>query len=102
MKKIVPDPPVSTLRQTVPHTHFGSCNGAHPPVFSVHPAADIDDALVHLSAALTSAFETNAQLCEMLERPLADLAWSTWQSLEICQALTEALRNRGEQAQAQG
>jgi len=24
--------------------------------------------------------------------PLADKAWATWQSLEICQALTEALR----------
>ncbi len=28
----------------------------------------------------------------MLSRPLEDLAWSTWQSLEICQSVIEALR----------
>lgn len=71
-----------------------------PPIRLV--AMGIGSALVHLSAALTSAFETNAQLCEMLSRPLEVLAGATWQSLEICQALIEALRNRGEQTQAQG
>ncbi|MDR0280770.1 MAG: hypothetical protein LBJ37_23105 [Paucimonas sp.] len=91
MKKLVPDPPVSTSRRTA-NIHFGTCAGAHPHIFAVCPDADIDDALAHLAAALTSAFETNAQLCDTLSRPLADKAWATWQSLEICQALTEALR----------
>ncbi len=91
MKKIVPDPPASH-RRTTANIHFGTCAGAHPHIFAVCPDADIEDALAHLSAALTSALETNAQLCDMLSRPLADKAWATWQSLEICQALTEALR----------
>ncbi|MDR0276392.1 MAG: hypothetical protein LBJ37_00715 [Paucimonas sp.] len=88
--KIVPDPPVP--RRTTANVHFGTCAGAHPHMFAVCPDADIEDALAHLAAALTSAFETNAQLCDTLSRPLADKAWATWQSLEICQALTEALR----------
>ena len=91
MHKIVPDPPLSIPRPTTVHTHFGTCGGAHPPLFSVRAQADIQDALRHLSAAITSAFETNAQLCEQLSRPTADLAWTTYQSLEIGQALTEAL-----------
>ncbi|MHA6194465.1 hypothetical protein ACX3YG_08865 [Pseudomonas wadenswilerensis] len=94
MKKIVPDPPASTLRRTTAHTHFGTCHGSHPPLFAVCEEADIEDALVHLSAALTSAFETNAQLCEMLPRPAANLAWATYQSLEIGQALIGAMLNR--------
>ncbi len=91
MKKTVPDPPAPPRRKTA-SIHFGTCAGAHPHIFAVCPDADIEDALAHLSAAITSAFESNAQLCEMLSRPLADKAWATWQSLEICQALTEALR----------
>ncbi|MHA6194735.1 hypothetical protein ACX3YG_10235 [Pseudomonas wadenswilerensis] len=91
MKKLVPDPPASTARRTA-NIHFGTCAGAHPHMFAVCPDADIEDALAHLAAALTSAFETSAQLCDLLSRPLADKAWATWQSLEICQALTEALR----------
>lgn len=91
MNKIVPDPPASIPRPTTLQTHFGTCGGAHQPMFSVRAHADIQDALLHLSAAITSAFETNAELCEQLARPTADLAWATYQSLEISQALTEAL-----------
>jgi len=101
MKKIVPDPPPSPRRRTTT-VHFGSCGGTHPPLFAVCPDADIEDALAHLSAALTSAFESNAQLCDMLSRPMADKAWATWQSLEICQALTQALREGCSQAQGIG
>ncbi|OLS64386.1 hypothetical protein [Pseudomonas putida] len=84
--------PAPTSRRTTAATHFGACNGTHPPVFAVNPDVDIDDVLMHLTAAVTSAFESNAQLCEMLARPLADVAWATWQSLEVCQALIDALR----------
>ncbi len=91
MKKLVPDPPPP--RPTA-YAHFGTCNGAHPPLLAVCADADIEDAMVHLSAALTSAFETNAQLCEMLPRQTANLAWATYQSLEICQALIGVLLNR--------
>ena len=91
MIKIVPDPPACLSRPTTVLTHFGACGGTHAPLFSVRAQVDIKDALVHLSAALASAQETNAQLCEKLSRPVADLAWGTCQSLEICHALTEAL-----------
>lgn len=101
MKKIVPDPPTLKPRRTTSATHFGAFSSTHPPLFSVCPDADIEDALAHLSAALTAAFESNAQLCEMLSRPLEDLAWSTWQSLEICQAITEALREASTRLPAQ-
>ena len=58
MKKLTPHPP----RRKTANVHFGTCAGAHPHIFAVCPDADIEDALAHLSAALTSAFETNAQL----------------------------------------
>jgi len=92
--------PTTTLTRTTTLTHFGTCSGTHPPVFAVHPDVDIDDVLIHLSAAITSAFESNAQLCEMLDRPLVNVAWATWQSLEMCQALLEALQrgNTSEEA----
>lgn len=86
MKKTVPDPPA------IAYAQFGAFHASKRPVFAVCPDADLQDALAQLSAALTSAFESNAQLCEMLTRPLEDLAWSTWQSLEICQAVMETLR----------
>ena len=91
MNKIVPDPPFSIPRPTTVLTHFGTCGGAHQPLFSVRAQADIQETLQHLCDAITSAFETNAQLCEQLSRPTADLAWATYQSLEISQALTDAL-----------
>lgn len=88
MNKIVPDPPPTTAA-----VDFGHCRGGHPPLFSVRADADFEDALAHLSAALTAAFQTNDQLCEMLAPPMGDIAWSTYQSLEICQALCRAMRS---------
>lgn len=93
MKKIVPDPPVSP--PTTAHTHFGSCNGTHPPVFSVCEGVSLEDALVHLSASLTSAYETNFQVCESASKPTQGLAWATQHSLEICLALVESLLRKG-------
>ncbi|MGE8408154.1 MAG: DUF3077 domain-containing protein [Pseudomonas sp.] len=102
MIKIVPDPPACPSRPTTVLTHFGACGGTHAPLFSVRAQLDIKDALVHLSAALTSAQETNAQLCEKLSRPASDLAWGTCQSLEISQALTQALLAGMVETSAQG
>lgn len=89
MKKLVPDPPRTT------HTAFGSCNGHHPPLFAVCADADFRDALVHLSASLTSAAETNLQLSELVDRKFSDLAWATQQSLEMGQALVVSMLNSG-------
>lgn len=90
MKKSVPDPPP---RLTTVHTHFGTCNDSHKPLFAVCPDVDIEDALVHLSMTLKSAFETNIQICEMADRSVGDLAWSSYHSLEISRALVESLLN---------
>jgi len=91
MTKAVPDPPVPT---TV-HTHFATCNGLHPPLFAVCDGASMEDALVHLSMSLASAYETNFQVCESASRPMQGLAWATQHSLEICQALVESLLKGG-------
>ncbi|MEE1926457.1 DUF3077 domain-containing protein [Pseudomonas sp. 148P] len=87
MKKLVPDPPGLT---TV-HTQFSTCNNGHKPLFAVCDGVDIEDALVHLSMILKSAFETNTQVCEQADRSVGGLAWATYHSLEISQALVESL-----------
>lgn len=87
MMKIVPDPP----RLTTVHTYFNACNDSHKPLFAVCEGVDIEDALVHLSMTLKSAFETNMQVCEQADRALGGLAWATYHSLEISQALVDSL-----------
>lgn len=91
MKKPVPDPPASAPRLTTVHTHFSVCNDSHKPLFAVCAGVDIEDALVHLSMTLKSAFETNLQVCELAEQEVGDLAWSSYHSLEISRALVESL-----------
>ncbi|MHA6193859.1 DUF3077 domain-containing protein [Pseudomonas wadenswilerensis] len=87
MKKIVPDPP----RITTVHTRFSVCNDSHKPLFAVCEGVDIEDALVHLSMTLRSAFEINAQVCEQVDRAVGGLAWTTYHSLEIGLALVESM-----------
>ncbi|MFD2645540.1 hypothetical protein [Pseudomonas japonica] len=91
MIKPVPDPPRTA------HTHFATCNGSHPPLFAVCEGARMEDALVHLSLSLASAWETNFQVCESASKPIQGLAWATQHSLEICQALVESLLKRPQQ-----
>jgi len=93
MSKPVPDPPASL---TTAHTHFGTCRGTHPPLSSVCADARLEDVLVHLAMSLASAYETNFQVCESADKPLQGVAWATQHSLEICQALVEALLRRKE------
>ncbi|MHA6194636.1 DUF3077 domain-containing protein [Pseudomonas wadenswilerensis] len=81
------------------HTHFGTCNGAHAPLFAVCADTPIEDALVHLAMTLKAAFETNAQACEMVDRRFAGLLWATQHSLEISEAVVESLL-QGIRAQA--
>lgn len=87
MLKTVPDPP----RLTTVHTEFSACNNSHKPLFAVCDGVDLEDALIHLSMTLKSAFETNTQVCEQTDRSLGGLAWATYHSLEISQALVESL-----------
>ncbi len=87
MKKLVPDPP----HVTTVHTQFSACNNSHKPLFAVCDGVDIEDALVHLSMTLKSAFETNTQVCEQADRSVGGLAWATYHSLEISRALVESL-----------
>ena len=67
MSKPVPDPPCTA------HSRFGTCSGHHPPLFSVCEGISLEDALVHLAMSLTSAYETNYQVCESADRPLQGL-----------------------------
>lgn len=53
LKKLVLDPSSSIPRPRTALIHFGLCKGAHLPMFALHPGADIEGALIHLSAALT-------------------------------------------------
>lgn len=91
MIKPVPDPPLLTPSPTTAHTHFATSNGTHPPLFAVCEGASMEDALVHLSTSLASAYETNYQVCESAGKPMQGLAWATQHSLEICQALVDSL-----------
>ena len=86
----VPDPPRTA------HTHFATCNGTHPPLFSVCEGASMEDVLVHLTMSLSSAYETNYQVCESASKPMQSLAWATQHSLEICQALVESLLKKAD------
>jgi len=78
MTKSVPDPPLRTSLAT--------------------HASDREEALVRLSMSLAAALETNAQVCDMAERPVGDLAWATRLSLEVCQALTDSLLSDARQS----
>ncbi|MDD2050099.1 DUF3077 domain-containing protein [Pseudomonas putida] len=70
MTKIVPDPPPTTQTSTT----FGSCNGSHDPLFSVRAGVSSEDALVHASVLLKSAYQTNAHACGMVEARSATAA----------------------------
>ncbi|MFK0089700.1 DUF6124 family protein [Pseudomonas sp. NPDC090755] len=87
MTKPVPDPPLVTKTSTT----FGSCNGSHAPLFAVRTGVSSEDALVHASILLKSAYQTNAQACEKVEPDVRGLLWATQHSLEMSLALVEAL-----------
>lgn len=91
MVKPVPDPPALPSTLTTAHTHFADCNGIHPPLFAVCEGASLEDALVHLSTSLKSAYETNFQVCESADMRMRGLAWATQHSLEIGLALLDSL-----------
>lgn len=80
-----------SLRFTTVHTQFCVDNDRRTPLFAVCEGVDIEDALVHLSMTLKSAFETNTQVCEQADRSVGGLAWATYQSLEVSKALVDAL-----------
>ncbi|MEN5202574.1 DUF3077 domain-containing protein [Pseudomonas wadenswilerensis] len=86
MTKPVPDPPLVTKTATT----FGSCNGSHAPLFAVRTGASAEDALVHATVLLKSAYQTNAQACEKVDPDVRGLLWATQHSLEMSIALVEA------------
>ncbi|MFY9963301.1 MULTISPECIES: DUF3077 domain-containing protein [unclassified Pseudomonas] len=87
MTKPVPDPPLVTKTSTT----FGSCDGSHDPLFAVRPGVSAEDALVHATILLKSAYRTNAHACDMVDAEVRELLWATEQSLEMSLALVEAL-----------
>ncbi|MCP6606486.1 hypothetical protein NL500_30280, partial [Klebsiella pneumoniae] len=66
-------------------------NSTHKPLLAVCEGVELENALTHLSMLLTSAFETNAQVCDKGEPRASKLAWSTWHSLELCQVLVDSI-----------
>ncbi|MFJ4376470.1 hypothetical protein ACIP1T_28120 [Pseudomonas japonica] len=96
MKKIVPDPPAASPSPKTAHTDFATCRGTHSPLLAINPGTSLEHVLVHLSTSLTAAMETNRQVCEMASRPMTRLAWATQHSLEICEAMLEALMRKPE------
>lgn len=87
MTKIVPDPPHTTQTGTT----FGSCNGSHDPLFAVRAGVSSEDALVHASVLLKSAFQTNAHAFDRADAEVRGLLRATEHSLEMSLALVEAL-----------
>ena len=87
MTKPVPDPPLTPQTSTT----FGSCNGSHDPLFAVRAGVSCEDALVHTSVLLKSAYQANAHACGMVNEEVRGLLWATEQSLEMSLALVEAL-----------
>ena len=87
MTKPVPDPPLTTQTSTT----FGSCNGSHDPLFAIRAGVSSEDALVHASVLLKSAYQTNAHACDMVNEEVRGLLWATEQSIEMSLALVEAL-----------
>ena len=103
MKKIVPDPPASPSRPITVHTPFASCDGHHPPLFAVCAGVDVEEALVHLTVFLRTAFETNLQACDTVkDNYLAGMHWATQHSQEASQALVESMLKGVAQWQASG
>ncbi|WP_252091114.1 hypothetical protein [Pseudomonas sp. MWU13-3659] len=86
-------------RPTTAHAHFGTCNDAHPPMFSVHAGIDGEDALVCAVAALRAAYETNAMALERAGEPLRSLLVATENSLEKGLALSSAVLDGIERGQ---
>ncbi|ROL64680.1 DUF3077 domain-containing protein [Pseudomonas vranovensis] len=72
MTKPVPDPPLSPQTSTT----FGSCNGSHDPLFAVRAGVSSEDALIHTSTLLKSAYQTNAHACERIDAEVRGLLWA--------------------------
>lgn len=49
---------------------------------------------MHIASSLTSAYETNFQICETGTKPIQGLAWATQHSLEIALAVLDSLMKK--------
>ncbi|NBA98134.1 hypothetical protein [Pseudomonas sp. R5(2019)] len=91
--KIVPDPPASrpsAFLQTA-QSPFGSCNNAHESLFHVNSGVIAEDALIHLSRHLQTAFETATRIYNVTPMLDTGLHWSTVWAVDAARALIEAL-----------
>lgn len=85
----VPDSPLAYTFSA--STTFGSCDGSHPPLFSIRPGVDIEDALVHVSVLLRAAYEINTQVVEKTDESTREFLWGSQQLLEMAKSLTLAV-----------
>ncbi|MFJ5180350.1 DUF3077 domain-containing protein [Pseudomonas fulva] len=88
MTKGLPDPPASL---TTAPTSFSTCESSHPPLFSVRPGVDLEDALVHLSTLLRGAYAANLKAMELANGTCFDLLLGNDHGLESATAVVEAL-----------
>lgn len=96
--KIVPDPPAfppGTIRKTA-ETAFGCCDAGHAPLFAVRGGISAEDALVHISLYLQSAYATANAACNQSSMEERGLHWATLHSVEIAKALVDALLDGAE------
>ncbi|HDS1733624.1 hypothetical protein [Pseudomonas sp. BP8] len=89
MKKIVPNPP---LPRTTSHA-FGHCDAGHPPLYSVNPNIEIEDALVHVALHLRCAYETGIQAIDHLREEGKGLFWSNPHAVEAAEGVVDSLLN---------
>ncbi|TLP57306.1 MULTISPECIES: DUF6124 family protein [Pseudomonas] len=87
MKKIVPAPPVPDTT----HRPFGKCDAGHPPLFSVNPNINAQDALTHAAEYLRSAYDVGYKALEHMDDVGKSLQWANLQGIELAEGLVEAM-----------
>ncbi|NBA93417.1 DUF6124 family protein [Pseudomonas sp. R5(2019)] len=89
MKKIVPDPPLDSIKTHF--TPFGSCDAPHGPLFAVVAGIPAEDALVHASLYLKCVLATAQEAVPHTGEAGRGMLWSAVHSAEMAKALVDAL-----------
>ncbi|ROM17833.1 hypothetical protein BK643_11815 [Pseudomonas protegens] len=118
MKKLVPDPPLSTdhprrdpeldrananllaALHGTRHRPFGLRDGQGHPLFAVQPQVNAEDALMHVSLLLKCAEEVSDEITERASGIERGLIWSMVHSVEMARAVVDALLDSARPAPA--
>ena len=109
MKKLVPDPPLTTdhprrdpeldrananllaALNGTRHRPFGLRDAQGHPLFAVQPQVNAEDALMHVSLLLKCAEEVSDEITERASGIERGLIWSMVHSVEMARAVVDAL-----------